>query len=186
MGFIDKYNNKYQTGGLQHLLATQIRAEVGAEVFSRYYKFSIVRNPWDRLISQFVYMDKRDDLRDFIGMKKGASFKKYIDLISKKRHVQWEPQVSFLRNSSGEALVDFVGRYETFSDTVCHVLRTIGIKADRIPHKNKGERGRYTNYYDAESMEMVGAMYAADIEAFQYRFAEQGAAAGAGDYAAQQ
>lgn len=30
MGFRDNYHNKYQTGGLQHLLATQIRSEVGS------------------------------------------------------------------------------------------------------------------------------------------------------------
>jgi hypothetical protein len=184
MGFVDQYHNKYQTGGLQHLLATQIRAEVGAEVFSRYYKFSIVRNPWDRAISQFAYMDKRDDLRVFVGMKKGDSFKKYVELIAKKRHVQWEPQVSFVRNSTGESLVDHIGRYESFSDSVFHVLRAIGIKADKIPHRNKGQRGAYQDYYDAESREMIGAMYAADIEAFGYCFAEREAPAKADTYAA--
>jgi len=29
MGLVSKYHNKYQTGGLQHLLASQIREEVG-------------------------------------------------------------------------------------------------------------------------------------------------------------
>ena len=47
MGFVDKYHNKYQTGGLQHLLAKQIRTEVGSVTFDSYFSFSIVRNPWD-------------------------------------------------------------------------------------------------------------------------------------------
>ena len=33
MGFISEYHNKYQIGGLQHLLARQIREEVGLGVF---------------------------------------------------------------------------------------------------------------------------------------------------------
>jgi hypothetical protein len=45
MGSIDAYHNKYQTGGLQHLLARQIRQEVGVEKFSRCFRFSFVRNP---------------------------------------------------------------------------------------------------------------------------------------------
>jgi hypothetical protein len=174
MGFVDQYHNKYQTGGLQHLLATQIRAEVGIEVFSDYYKFSIVRNPWDKAVSQFSSMDKRDDLREYIGMKKGDSFKTYADLIMKKKHVQWEPQANFLRDSNGDLLVDYVGRYEAFSASVFHVLNTIGIRANAIPHENASRRGPYQGYYDAESKEMIAAMYAADIEAFGYGFSEKG------------
>lgn len=184
MGFVDRYHNKYQTGGLQHLLASQIRQEVGAGIFSRYYKFSIVRNPWDRAVSQFVFMDTRDDLRDFLGMKQGDGLKKYAELISKKRHVQWEPQVNFVRDADGEPLLDYIGRYETFSASVFNALSAIGIKANAIPHRKKGQRGPYQGYYDAESREMIGTLYAADIEAFGYRFAEKEDSARAGDYAA--
>ena len=56
MGFVSKYHNKYQTGGLQHLLARQVLEEVGKDVFDSFYKFVIVRNPWDRIVSQFAYM----------------------------------------------------------------------------------------------------------------------------------
>ena len=43
MGFVDEYNNKYQTGGLQHLLGHQIKSIVGAETYNDYYKFTIAR-----------------------------------------------------------------------------------------------------------------------------------------------
>jgi hypothetical protein len=158
---------------LQHLLATQIRAEVGAEVFADFYKFSIVRNPWDKAVSQFSSMANRDDLRDFIGMKNGDGFKTYIDLISRRRHVQWEPQVNFLRDSNGELLVDHIGRFETFSESVHHVLKVIGITVNAIPHENATYRGPYPGYYDDESREMIASLYAADIEAFGYSFGEK-------------
>lgn len=170
MGFIDQYHNKYQTGGLQHLLATQIRTEMGADIFSRYYKFSFVRNPWDRAVSQFASMAGREDLRDFIGMEKDASFKTYLSLIRKRRHVQWEPQVSFLHDSTGELLVDYVGRFETFAASVFHVLEAIGIGAKTIPHTQKSPRGEYATYYDDESRELIAGMYKQDIEAFGYSF----------------
>jgi len=170
MGFVDKYHNQYQTGGLQHLLATQIRAEVGARVFGDFYKFSIVRNPWDKAVSQFSSMASRDDLRDFIGMKKGDSFRTYADLIMRRKHVQWEPQVSFLRDSNVDMLVDYIGRYEAFSESVHRVLKTVGISANAIPHENASHRGPYPDYYDDDSREMIASLYAADIEAFGYSF----------------
>jgi len=174
MGFVDKYHNKYQTGGLQHLFATHIRTEVGEPVFSRYFKFSVVRNPWDRAVSQFVYTKtKHPMLQNFIGMKQGDCFKKYLQLISQKRHVQWEPQVNFLRDAYGTSIVDYVGRYETFSQSVLHILRVLGLDVQAIPHEKRGDRGPYQDYYDDESEEMIAELYAEDIKAFGYSYAKQ-------------
>ncbi len=171
MGFVDKYHNKYQTGGLQHLLASQIRSEVGPEIFNAYYKFAFVRNPWDRIVSQFASMAGREDLRDFIGMKKDDSFKVYLSLIAKRRHVQWEPQVHFLQDENGELLVDYIGRFEAFEETAFHVLSAIGIEANSIPHTQMSRRGPYADYFDDESRDIVAQMYAPDITEFGYSFA---------------
>jgi hypothetical protein len=89
MGFISRYSNKYQTGGLQHLLARQIREEVGAEVFDSYFKFTFVRNPWDKAVSQFASMRDRADLRELIGMASDASLSEYLQLTERHGHVQW-------------------------------------------------------------------------------------------------
>ncbi len=78
MGFIDAYNNKYQTGGLQHLTARQIRTEVGESRFAAYWRFSIVRNPFDRLVSQYASMPLRPDLCDFIGFAPEGDFNSYL------------------------------------------------------------------------------------------------------------
>ena len=95
MGFISKFHNKYQTGGLQHLLAIQIREEVGSDIFNQYFKFTIVRNPWDKAVSQFFYMRQRPDLREYLEMKENDPFKTYLQLTGKKLHVQWEKQYKF-------------------------------------------------------------------------------------------
>jgi hypothetical protein len=171
MGFVDKYHNKHQTGGLQHLFATHILSEVGDATFTRYFKFSIVRNPWDKAVSQFAYMVKRKDLRNFIGMKQDDCFKRYLELISRKRHVQWEQQVRFLRDAEGAWLVDYVGRYEVFSQSVDHILKSLGLETCTIPHEKRSERGSYQDYYNDESREIVAQLYKEDIEAFGYSYA---------------
>ncbi len=169
MGFVDDYHNKYQTGGLQHLRATQIRQEVGDAVFEEFYKFAIVRDPWDKAVSQYAFMKKRQDLRDFIGMKEGDTFKAYLSLIQKRAHVQWMPQRDFLYDDSGRLMVDFVGRFESFDDDVRGILAHLGIGGIEIPHMNKSMRRDLSNYYDDEALEVVRSLYQADIETFGYR-----------------
>ena len=177
MGFVTEYNNKYQTGGLQHLFANQIRQEVGDDVFCRYFKFAIVRNPWDKAVSQYLYMKKRMDLRDFIGMSEGDSFKKYLSLIQKRLHVQWESQHKFLYDANKKLMVDFVGRFENYKNETYKILDKLkirssifGIRIKRIPHENKSRRSHYTEYYDTESKEIVHNLYKKDIEFFDYTF----------------
>ena len=116
MGFVTRFENKYQTGGLQHLLAWQVRDEVGRDVFGAYYKFAFVRNPWDRIVSQFAYMQQRPDLMEYLGMESGTEFKSYLELIRLKDHVQWSPQVHFLLDQGGSVLVDRIGRLEAFDE----------------------------------------------------------------------
>jgi hypothetical protein len=169
MGFKSKYHNKYQTGGLQHLFANQIRQEVGEQVFKTYFKFSIVRNPWEKTISQYFYMKNRPDLREWIGMEENSSFETYLDLIRKKAHVQWEPQYKFIYDQNGDLLIDFIGRLENFDKDASSIINRIGIKAE-IPHSNATKHKHYTEYYNQETIEIVNDMYSNDISLLNYKF----------------
>ncbi len=169
MGFTDDFHNKYQTGGLQHLSATQIRAEVGAEIFETYYKFSIIRNPWSRIVSQFSLMSRRPDLREFIGMDEHDSFKRYLELIQRKTHVQWEQQHKFVLDDNGEPLVDFVGRFEAYDSAVSQILRHLKISA-QIGHAEATLHRPYAEYYDAETKDLVRDLYSDDVRIFNYSF----------------
>ena len=174
MGFKEPHRNAFQTGGLQHLYARNILKAVGQKTFDRYFKFTIVRNPWDKAVSQYLYLQKRWDLRQFLRIKRHASFKEYLDLIRKNDHVHWAPQINFILDQSGNSMVDFVGRFENYENDVRSILKNIkfiepGGTLD-IPHINKTKRKPYWVYYDDESIEMVREIYSRDIEYFDYRF----------------
>jgi hypothetical protein len=175
MGFVSKYHNKYQTGGLQHLFGKHVEIEVGHKIFSEYFKFSFVRNPWDRAVSQFHFMKRRPDLREFIGLRLDDPFRKYLDLIRKKRHVQWEEQHKFIMNDHGEFLVDFQGRFENYKQDVGFVLEKLGLSGKAVPHVNRTPHSAYQEYYDEESMEIVRLLYKRDIALFGYSFSPNSA-----------
>ena len=170
MGFVSRFRNRYQTGGLQHLLAKQIRREVGRQRFESYFKFSVVRNPFDRLVSQFSYMRRRPDLRAFIGMDRAAPFDEYLQLIGQNRHVQWEPQTSFLYDDEGALLVDFVARFEDIEQDMARVIERLGLDCDSLPNVNPIPRGPYQSYYTERSRRQVERMYREDLTQFQYAF----------------
>ncbi|MGH9326231.1 MAG: sulfotransferase family 2 domain-containing protein [Terriglobia bacterium] len=170
MGCVSRYHNKYQTGGLQHLLARQIRQEVGASVFDDYFKFAFVRNPWDKAVSQFSYMAQRPDLRELIGMAADVTFAEYLRAIQLHLHVQWERQVEFLRDENGECMVDFVGRFESIRQDARFIFEQIGVSCEELPRENPSCHRNYREYFDGETRERVRQLYAEDIEVFGYEF----------------
>jgi hypothetical protein len=170
MGFVDRYRNRHQTGGLQHLLAKQIKQEVGDSRFGAYFKFAVVRNPFDRAVSQFRYMQRRPDLRAFVGMDDDASFTDYLGLVQEKRHVQWEPQCSFLYDEDRTPLVDFVGRFEALDADMAEVFARLGIACDVLPHSNSSERTGYRDYYGPGTRVEVEEMYEDDLDRLGYAF----------------
>ena len=171
-GFISKYLNKYQTGGLQHLLASQVREEVGMNVFETFYKFAFVRNPWDRVVSQFAYMQQRPDLMDYVGMSQETEFKAYLELIQQKEHVQWMPQHRFLLDEDGTLLVDQIGRIESLKTDFSSILAKLNLnKSAQLTHANRSDRQPIEKYYnDRETLEIVANIYSEDIKLFGYCF----------------
>ena len=177
LGFKSGDRNAYQTGGLQHLFAQNVKKAVGAEKYERYFKFSMVRNPWDKAISQYLYLQKRGDLRRFLGLPRHASFKKYLSTIPKKPHVHWLPQVEFILDKNGDLMVDLITRFESYSLAVDSILNEVKTRTshplpqlDDVPHLNKSKRQSYLHYYDEESIGMVEELYQKDISYFDYTF----------------
>lgn len=170
MGFVSPMKNKYQTGGLQHLYARNIVKEVGRERFDTYFKFSIVRNPFDRLVSQYHYMSNREDLRKYIGMEEMDSFSRYLSLIVNYEHVQWTPQVEFLLDEGGRLAVDRLLRYETYEADVRDILARLNIPIGKLPHANSTVRSAYPGYYSKADREIAERLFTRDLSYFNYNF----------------
>lgn len=157
-----------------------------AEDFSAYFRFAFVRNPWERILSEYRYRNyfRHRSFKDFVLNKLPAP-----GWDDKYRHVM--PQYDMLHDDQGRLLVDFVGRYENLQadfDTVCARL---GIQESTLPHRNSSEkksrvrkrclrnflfmngengRRRLDDFYDSQTRDAIADLYRRDIETFGYRF----------------
>jgi len=138
-----------------------------ASYLDRTFKFTIVRNPFDRVVSAFFYLRKKcrgyefnEFVVDVLG-RQGAAFDAHFD-----------PQSNGLFHD-GALLVDHVGRFESIQDSWRVIAARIGAPAP-LPHKGGSERAAsYTGYFNDEARRVVERLYRDDLRNFGYSFEDE-------------
>ncbi|AVI51436.1 hypothetical protein C5O00_09730 [Pukyongia salina] len=165
---------------MQHATAKQL-VETGlvtTQQWESYFKFTFVRNPWDRAISDYFWLQNDRKIKD--------NFSNYLDKAGKFKTVLTEtgethyrgdhltPQSRFF-DEKGTYAVDYMGRFESFENDMQHIVKALGIQQDFDLHINAARKNRrhYSRYYSDALIAKVAKLYAADIERFNYQFDDQ-------------
>ena len=147
----------------KHSTLAEYRAALGDDRFRNLYKFTCVRNPWDRMVSYYFTPTQH------FGQLDRKEFRK---VISKALSV-----ADYLRLDKGDddpfANVDYIIRFESLADDFRSVCATLGIPTGPLPQYNRSSRERYSKYYDDELRELVRKRFAPEIERFDYTFEQR-------------
>ena len=165
-------------GGNTHAPLSAVEMAFSEREFAAYFKFTFVRNPWDRLVSAYEFLrvgvgkdeydkplsDKVQSLGDF------RSFVDWISNTNASEGMHFWPQSNYVRTDKSEMGMDFVGHFETIDQDVAHVAGRLGVTA-ALPHLNSSPSRRpYEEYFDAKTAELIGTVYQRDVDLFGYDF----------------
>jgi len=162
----------------QHATISQIKKHfISPEKFKEYFKFSIVRNPWSRVVSNYMATTNwehlpvsKDTFRDFIFSD--GIFKELMDpkKINMPRNIYHRsiPAYDYLFEN-GKLMMDFVGRFENLKEDWKKICNKLRIKLE-LPHELKQKYKPYKEFYDNETKEEVARFYKKDIDFFNYEF----------------
>ncbi|HKS04204.1 MAG TPA: sulfotransferase family 2 domain-containing protein [Chthoniobacterales bacterium] len=154
-------NPKYKIK--KHSTLREYYDALGAHQFGKLYKFTCVRNPWDRMVSYYFTPTQTAET---------WNRKKFREIISKAVSV-----AEFLRLDDGQgdpfANVDYIMRFENLADDFGTVCTTIGVPPPALPQFNRSTREHYSRYYDDRLRDLVRHRFAAEIKRFNYTFEEK-------------
>lgn len=128
-----------------------------------YYKWTIVRNPWERELSLYNYALEEN----IIGNK---SFKDYLEMVKSKsinNSIIQKNQIDYFTQNN-YVQVDQIVRLEYISTAWKKVCEQIKIEKIDLQHINKSKN--QDNQYTQESMRLVAEIRKQDIEFLNYDF----------------
>jgi hypothetical protein len=157
-----------------HYTAMELREILGPTEFESKFKFGFVRNPWDKVVSEYrfriwTYQTELTPDTSFSQWLKSA----YVDRDPK--YYDWPkmflPQLEWITNEKGEIAVDFIGRFENLQNDFDIISSTLKIDRQLLRHENRSrESSGYRHYYDHETKAIVEKLFKADIEYFGYKY----------------
>ncbi len=156
----------------RHRTAMELQSEYAA-LWERKFRFSIVRNPWDKVVSHYHYRVMTNEsglaseqiaFNDWVKMAYGDANPRYCD-----RPKQFNAQWNWLSDSSGNCIVDYIMRFENLEEDFNVLCKKLGRRAT-LPHLNRSHRGDYRSYFDAETKEIIAIRFKIDIEKFGYEY----------------
>jgi hypothetical protein len=140
-----------------------------------YTQFSVVRNPWDRLVSAFFYLKRGGvNMLDKQAARqlslKNISFLNFLKKLNPlNTYDHFKTQLSWFDEEISS--VNFL-KFETIQKDFNLICKKIQITPKVLPYKNKTKHKHYTEYYNDETRQIVAEKYAKDIEYFGYKFGE--------------
>lgn len=170
-----------QAGGFGHPTYQRFLKLYGKKRFKAYYKFTFIRNPWDRLYSAYGFLKKggmnhQDEQFSKQVLAEVETFEDFVmHWLTPERVNSWVhflPQYTFITNEKGDLIVDFVGRFENFENDFDTISNHIGVHRPLIHlNKTKGKKKQsYREVYTDAMKDKVGKLYKKDTVLFKYNF----------------
>lgn len=148
----------------QHLKAYQLKQLLPNDVFANFYKFSVVRNPYDRFVSEFSYINDAPNEKTAEFMF--PSISKFIDAVlplSEKDkvelfdgHLDYQCDYIYIDR---QCAVDQIFKFEDFEQCKDYLKKRTNISAD-FPHSRASsispvtlsddDKTKLYNYYEED------------------------------------
>lgn len=162
------------------------------EEYNQYFKFSMVRNPWSRVVSFYKF-------RGFHNLITFNRFvERYLPKYFEKENWFFRPQTDFIFDVNSNLLVDFLGKFELIETDFKKIIIQFDIPFSVLPKNNVSQAKKviskksvnlikkhpeiisrlYFNYrekpyqelYNQNSKKIVSRLYEKDIDLLKYTF----------------
>lgn len=141
-------------------------------LFDEYFKFTVVRHPFDRFVSAYHYLANNPVSKALNNevVHSSGSLSEFVKLVGDKpdtvsKVVHLMPQHFFVCDAGGGVLVDKVYRFDQLSDSWKDICDRLGLEFKVLPHLNAS---KHSDCLPLGAHEVIYNIYLKDFELFGY------------------
>jgi hypothetical protein len=154
----------------KHATLADLDGVVHAEELDDLLIFTMVRNPWDRMVSYYHWLQEQKFEHFAVEYAKRLDFAGFVAEPAIAQSFAHSPVASYVMDAKGVERADLFIRLEHLSEDILPLEAHLGFEL-AMPHVNKSTRSQdYRKSYTDRSREHVAQMCAADIARFGYQF----------------
>jgi hypothetical protein len=153
-------------GVRRQFFSPHVTADVARQYFpsawEKYFKFAVVRNPWEVCASAYAMRAAHGKHRD----------RGFSGFIGSREFAAWAERWRKIYRIDGRIVVDEIVRYEDLADSLERIRLRIGLPEPLVlPRAKSGYRkGHYRESMNERDAELIARLFAPEIEMFGYRY----------------
>jgi hypothetical protein len=155
----------------KHATLADIDGVVGLEELDDFLVFTLVRNPWDRMVSYYHWLQGQRFDHPAVAFARQLSFEHFVMQPMVQASFKESPARAYVTDAGGTERPAAFIRLEQLSLDLAPVEAHLGFKLGEIPRINASDRGEdYRSAYSDQTREAVARCCAEDIVRFGYVF----------------
>ncbi|WP_299916736.1 sulfotransferase family 2 domain-containing protein [uncultured Roseobacter sp.] len=158
----------------KHATLADIDGILTPEELAGMFTFTLVRNPWDRVVSYYHWLKEQQFAHPSVVTAKRRPFDGFLTDRHIRESLRHSPASSYMRDVTGvERCRSFI-RLERLEADLAPLQEHLGFCLE-IPHENRSAReSDYRHHYSPTLRDIVADVCAEDIARFGYRFDDFG------------
>lgn len=178
---------------------SELKHRINPEIWNSHKKFTVVRNPFDRIVSTYAYRKQKkydcqffkkdmygNPLEDdytfedwFWNLDVHLHFGMHATVHSKNLH--WPSNMTssydLILDNNNEISIDYIARFENLNDDLKIIFDDLNLKLPEMSKQNKSKHKHYSEYFKCKTgesiKEMIYDIFKKDFDAFGYEYEEK-------------
>lgn len=154
----------------KHSTLTDVEGIVSRTDMAEMFVFTLVRNPWNRMVSYYHWLQMQRFDHPAVALAQSCSFCAFVQHRETVAMFRAFPFDHYMRDGAGAEHCNLYARLEHLNEDLVPLWAHLGFDCD-IPHANQSRRKTdWRGYYSDAAAQAVGEMAATDIARFHYSF----------------